>query len=63
MVQNWVFAADLLASKVSGELPALFVRAQDARPNWSTTTRTVEEHMLDAHPIEVISQQSQPLLC
>ena len=40
MVQNWAFAADLLASKVSGEFAALFGRALDAQLNWSTTSRT-----------------------
>jgi hypothetical protein len=62
MVQHWAFAADLLASKVSGEFAALFGRALDARLNWNSKTRTVEEQMLDALAIEVASQQVEPLL-
>ncbi len=62
MVQHWAFAADLLASKVSGEFAALFGRALDARLNWSSTTRSVEEQLLDALSIEVASQQSEPLV-
>ena len=61
MVQHWAFAADLLASKVSGEFAALFGRALDVRLNWTSTTRAVEEQMLDALAIEVTSQQCEPL--
>jgi len=43
MVQHWAFAADILASKVRGEFSALFGWALDARLNWSSTNRTVEE--------------------
>ena len=60
MVQNWAFAADLLASKVSGEFAALFGRALDARLNWSSNTRTVEEQWVDVMAIEVASQQDAP---
>ena len=60
MVQNWAFAADLLASKVSGEFAALFGRALDARLNWSSTTRTVEEQWVDVMAVEVASQQDEP---
>jgi hypothetical protein len=61
MVQNWAFAADLLASKVSGEFAALFGRALDARLNWSSNTRTVEEQWVDVMAIEVAAQQCEPL--
>jgi hypothetical protein len=62
MVQHWAFAAEMLASKVSGEFAALFGRALDARLNWSSATRTVEEKWVDALAIEVASQQSEPLV-
>ena len=62
MVQNWAFAADLLASKMSGEFTALFVRALDARLKWSTvTTRSLEDQLLDALTTEVASAQREPL--
>ena len=62
MVQHWAFAADLLASKVSREFAALFGRALDARLNWNSKTRTVEEQWVDVMAIEVASQQCEPLL-
>jgi len=62
MLEHWAFAADLLASKVSGEFAALFGRALDARLNWSSTTRTVEEQMLDVLTLEVAAAQSEPLV-
>jgi hypothetical protein len=61
MVQHWAFAADLLASKVSGEFAALFARALDARLNWSSTTRTLEEQWVDVMAVEVASQQDEPM--
>ena len=64
MVQNWAFAADLLASKVSGEFAALFGRALDARLNSSSATRSIEEQWVDVMAVEVASQQDEPLsLC
>ena len=64
MVQNWAFAADLLSSKVSGEFAALFGRALDARLNWSSTTRSINEQWVEVMAIEVASQQDAPLsLC
>jgi hypothetical protein len=60
MVQNWAFAADLLASKVSGEFAALFGRALNARLNWSSTNGTIEEQWMDVMAIEVASQQVEP---
>ena len=62
MIKHWAFAADLLASKVSGEFAALFGRALDARLNWSSAARSVEEQMLDALAIELASQQGEPLV-
>lgn len=62
MIKHWAFAADLLASKVSGEFAALFGRALDARLNWSSTTRTLEEQWVDVMAIEVASQQDEPLV-
>jgi len=62
MLEHWAFAADLLASKVSGEFAALFGRALDARLNWSSAARSVEEQMLDALAIELASQQGEPLV-
>jgi hypothetical protein len=62
MVQHWAFAADLLASKVSGEFAALFGRALDARFNWSSTTRSIEEQWADVMAVEVESQQCEPLV-
>ena len=61
MVQNWAFAADLLASKVSGEFAGLFGRALDTRLHWNSTTRSVKDQWVDALAIEVASQQSEPL--
>ncbi len=62
MLEHWAFAADLLASKVSGEFAALFGRGQDARLNWSSTNRTIEEQWVDVMAIEVASQQVEPML-
>jgi hypothetical protein len=62
MIKHWAFAADLLASKVSGEFAALFGRALDARLNWSSTTRSIEEQWVDVLAIEVASQQGEPLM-
>jgi hypothetical protein len=62
MVQHWAFAADLLASKISGEFAALSGRALDAHLNLKSTTRSVEDQMLDALEIEMASQQCEPLV-
>ncbi len=62
MIKHWAFAADLLASKVSGEFAALFGRALDARLNWSSATRSVEEQLLDALSVVVASAQEEPEL-
>jgi hypothetical protein len=62
MVQNWAFAAELLATIVSSEFSALFGKALDARLDWTNPARSVEEQMLDAMTLEVASQQSEPLV-
>jgi hypothetical protein len=62
MIKHWAFAADLLASKVSGEFAALFGLALDARLNWSSTNRTIEEQWVDVMANEVASQQVEPLV-
>lgn len=62
MIEHWAFAAEILASKVGSEFASLFGRAVDARLNWSSATRSVEEQMLDVLAVEVASAQSEPLL-
>jgi len=60
MLENWAFAADLLAGMVSTEVSSLFGQALDARMNWSST-RSVSDQLLDALAIEVASAQSEPV--
>jgi len=62
MLENWAFAADVLAFKVSSEFTALFSQALDARMNWSSTIRSVEDQMLDALTLEVAAAQEAPLV-
>ncbi|MEX0649851.1 MAG: hypothetical protein WD200_02535 [Candidatus Andersenbacteria bacterium] len=62
MVQNWAFAADILASKVSSEFNTLFIKSLDARMNWGSPVRSIENQMLDALAIEVESAQQAPEL-
>ncbi len=62
MVQNWAFAADLLASVVCSEFSALFGQALDARTNWSSSTRSVGDQLLDALTLEVAAAESEPML-
>jgi predicted ribonuclease toxin of YeeF-YezG toxin-antitoxin module len=62
MVQNWAFAADLLASAVCSEFSALFGKALDARRNFGKTTRSVGDQLLDALTLEVAAAQSEPVL-
>ena len=59
MVQNWAFAADLLAGVVSTEFSTLFSQALDARFHLSST-RSVGDQLLDVLAIEVASAQSEP---
>jgi hypothetical protein len=64
MVQNWAFAANLLASKVSTEFSVLFGKALDARfgEMTSTTNRSSADQMLDALTLEVAAAQEEPEL-
>ena len=62
MIEHWAFAAEILASKVGSEFASLFGRAVDARLNWSSSTRSVEEQMLDVLAVEVAAAQSEPVV-
>jgi hypothetical protein len=64
MVQNWAFAAELLASKVSSEFAALFAQALTARFGdlTSTTYRSVADQVMDALALEVAAAQEEPEL-
>jgi hypothetical protein len=62
MLEHWAFAADLLSTKVASEFAALFGEAFNARTHWQSTARSVEEQVLDALAIEVVSQQAEPLV-
>jgi hypothetical protein len=61
MMENWAFAADLLAGLVSTEVSALFGQALDARLTWSST-RPVGDQLLDALTLEVAAAQEAPLV-
>lgn len=61
MLENWAFAADLLAGLVSTEVSALFGQALDARLTWSST-RSVEDQLLDALTLEVAAAQEALLV-
>jgi hypothetical protein len=61
MLENWAFAADLLAGVVSTEVSSLFGKAVDARLNWSST-RSVGDQLLDALTLEVAAAQEPPLV-
>ena len=60
MLKDWAFAADLIATTVSSEFTALFVRSLNARLNWSSLNRSVENQMLDALAVEVAAAQEEP---
>lgn len=62
MLEHWAFAADLLAGMVSNKFSALVCEVVDARINWSTTTRSVNDQLLDALTLEVASAQTEPAL-
>jgi hypothetical protein len=64
MVQHWAFAADILASKVSSEFSALFIRSLDARFGDLTSTphRSVADQVVDAIALEVAAAQETPEL-
>ena len=61
MLENWAFAADLLAGVVSTEVSSLFGQALNARMNWSST-RSVGDQLLDAMTLEVATAQEAPLV-
>ena len=61
MLENWAFAADLLAGLVSTEVSALFGQALDARLTWSST-RSDGDQLLDALTLEVAAAQEAPLV-
>jgi hypothetical protein len=56
MLEHWSFSADILASKVGSEFTSLFTKALNAQIN-SSSTRFVEEQMLDAMALEVAAAQ------
>lgn len=60
MLENWAFSADLLASTVGAEFSNLFVQALDARMNWKSAIRSVEQQLLDTLALEVASAQEEP---
>ena len=60
MLEQWSFAANLLASAVSTEFTALFSKALNAQIN-GNSTRSVQEQMLDALTLEVLATQSEPV--
>lgn len=62
MIENWAFAADLLASVVSSEFSTLFGQALDARMNWDSSARSAGDQLLDALTLEVAAAQSEPLV-
>ena len=59
MLENWAFAADLLAGVVSTEVSSLFGRALNARMNW-ISARSVGDQLLDALTLEVAAAQDEP---
>jgi len=61
MLENWAFAADLLAGVVSTEVSSFFGQALNARMNWSST-RSVGDQLLDALTLEVAAAQEAPLV-
>ena len=60
MLENWAFSADLLASTVGNEFSNLFAQALDARMNWKSTIRSVEQQLLDTLALEVPSAKEEP---
>jgi hypothetical protein len=61
MVQNWAFAAEILATIVSSEFTTLFSKALDARFHLSGT-RSAGDQLLDALTLETAAAQSEPLV-
>jgi hypothetical protein len=60
LLENWAFSADLLASTVGNEFSTLFSQVLDARMNWRSTFRTVEQQLLDTLALEVAGAQEEP---
>ena len=60
MLEHWAFSANLLASTVGNEFSNLFSQVLDARLNWKSTFRTVEQQLLDTLALEVASRQEEP---
>jgi hypothetical protein len=61
MVQNWAFAAEILATIVNSEFTTLYSKALDARFHLSST-RSVGDQLLDALTLETAAAQSEPLV-
>jgi len=61
MLEHWSFAADLLAQQVSSTFTALFAQTLDAQLKRDTTTRSVQDQLLDAMTLEVLSAHSEPV--
>jgi hypothetical protein len=59
MLENWAFSANLLASTVGNAFSTLFSQVLDARMNWKSTLRTVEQQLLDTLALEVASRQEE----
>jgi hypothetical protein len=59
MFKDWAFAADILATTMSSELTGLFVRTLDAQ--FGVCSKAPNQ-VRDALAIEVVSQQSEPLV-
>ena len=64
MVQNWAFAADILATTVSTEFSTLFAQAFTARFGAfpATSHRSTTDQVLDAVALEVAAAQEAPEL-
>ncbi len=60
MFKDWAFAADILATTVSTEFSVLFAQALDAQLHRGTTTRSVQDQLLDALTLEVAAVRSVP---
>ncbi len=59
MLEHWSFAADLLAHQVTSTFTALFAQALDAQLKRDTTTRSIQDQLLDAMTLEVVAAQSE----
>ena len=59
MLEQWAFAADLLAGMVSSELTSLFLQVLNAK---AAPNRSFQEQVLDALTIEVAASQNEPLV-